>query len=88
MDTLVTSDPWHELLSTRYVCEVCLTRYFIPHRLCPACHRLGRIRPLVSMLLDLAHDDEDLRNMIAQGQSVLAPEMAENPENPKPEFEI
>ena len=72
MDTLTAHDRWHELLSTRYVCEVCLTRYFRPHHTCPACHRIGYIRPLVSMLLTVAHDDEDLRNMIAAGQMVEA----------------
>jgi hypothetical protein len=56
------------------VCEICLTRYFVPHHICPACHRIGHIRPLVSMLLSVAHDDEDLRNMIARGQMVTAEE--------------
>ncbi len=73
MDALTQQDRWHDLLTTRYVCEICLTRYFVSHDLCPACHRFGHVRPLVSMLMTIARDDEDLRNMIAQGQSVLRP---------------
>jgi len=66
-------DRWHELLSNRYVCEVCLTRYFSPHRRCLACHQFGRIRPLASMLLSIADDEAELREMILQGQTPLAP---------------
>ena len=41
------------------------------------------------MLLTLAQDDEDLRTMIAQGQSVLAPEMlADAVPHTAPEFQI
>jgi hypothetical protein len=85
MNTLVASDRWHDLLSTRFVCEACLTRYFSPRHKCPACQRIGYIRPLVAMLLTLAHDDQDLRSMIAQGQTVLDPEM---PNKAGPEFQI
>ena len=81
-------DQWHELLSTRYVCEICLTRYFSLRRKCPACHHIGYIRPLVSMLLTLAHDDEDLRSMIAQGQCVLAPDQHDEQPGAGPEFQI
>ena len=73
---------WHELLTTRYVCEICLTRYFVPHRRCPACNRFGHIRPLVSLLSTIAMDDEDLRRMIAQGQNIFAPEPPEPPQPP------
>lgn len=72
MENVTESQRWHELLTTRYVCEICLTRYFRPHHICPACHRIGYIRPLVSMLLTMARDDEDLRNLIAHGQRVEA----------------
>jgi hypothetical protein len=65
-------DPWHELLTTRYVCEICLTRYFSPRRRCAACNRFGHVRPLVSLLMTIAHDDEDLRQMIARGQMIEA----------------
>jgi hypothetical protein len=65
------SDRWHELLTTRYVCEICLTRFFVPYRRCPACDRFGHIRPLVSLLSTIAHDDEELRQMIAQGQTAV-----------------
>jgi hypothetical protein len=64
------SDAWHDLLTTRYVCEVCLTRYFTPRRRCPACNRFGHIRPLVSLLMTIARDDEDLRRIISQGQMI------------------
>ena len=74
MESTTNSERWHELLTTRYVCEICLTRYFVQHHICPACHRIGYIRPLVSMLLSVAHDDEDLRNMIARGQMVTPEE--------------
>ena len=70
MDTATHTDRWHELLTTRYVCEICLTRYFSPRRRCAACNRFGHVRPLVSLLMTIAHDDEDLRQMIAQGQRV------------------
>jgi hypothetical protein len=70
-EDLTTQERWHSLLTTRYVCEICLTRFFVPHDCCPACHRFGYIRPLVSMLMTIARDDEELRAMIAQGQSVL-----------------
>jgi hypothetical protein len=86
MTAITHSDRWHELLSTRFVCESCLTRYFVLHRCCPACHRFGTVRPLVSMLLSLAYDDEDLRTMIAQGQT-LAPQPKGEAESP-PDFEI
>ena len=65
---------WHEMLSTRYVCEVCLTRYFSPRRRCTACNRFGHVRPLVSLLMSIARDDEDLRQMIARGQMIGSPE--------------
>ena len=75
MESTTDSQRWHELLTTRYVCEICLTRFFVPYHLCPACHCIGHIRPLVSMHLSAAQDDEDWRNMITQGQRV-APEKA------------
>jgi hypothetical protein len=59
------------------------------HDLCPACHRFGQIRPLVSMLMSIARDNEDLRNMIAQGQTVFgeasaegSQETAQDPQDP------
>jgi hypothetical protein len=70
MESTTDSQRWHELLTTRCVCEICLTRFFVQHHMCPACHRIGHIRPLVSMLLSVAQDDEDLRNLIAHGQAV------------------
>jgi hypothetical protein len=89
MTALHSIDPWHELLSTRYVCEICLTRYFTPRCKCPACQRIGHVRPLVSMLLTLARDDEDLRSMIAQGQTVLVPDLPDNAaDKAAPEFQI
>ena len=67
-------DRWHELLSTRYVCEICLTRFFIPYRRCPACHRSGHIRPLLRSLMSVARNETELRNLIAQGQSLPTPD--------------
>ena len=65
-------DRWHDLLTSRFVCENCLTRFFVPYENCPACHRIGRIRPLVTMLQGIARNEEDLRRMIARGQQVRA----------------
>lgn len=62
------AERWHELLSTRYVCEACLTRYFMKYRKCKACGAVGRIRSLTASLLELADDDGELREMIANGQ--------------------
>jgi hypothetical protein len=62
------AERWHELLSTRYVCEACLTRYFMKYRKCKACGEVGRIRSLTASLLELADDDGELREMIANGQ--------------------
>ncbi len=70
MESTAESERWHDLLTTRYVCEICLTRFFVQHRCCPACHRFGYVRPLVSMLLTAAEDNEDLRKMMAAGQRV------------------
>jgi len=70
MESTTNSERWHELLTTRYVCEICLTRFFVQHHMCPACQRIGHVRPLVSMLLTMAQDNEDLRDMIVQGQTV------------------
>jgi hypothetical protein len=92
MYTVADIDPWHELLTSRYVCEICLTRYFSPHYCCPACHQFGRIRPLVSMLLDVADNEEELRTMIAQGQTFepppSPPEHAPPAEAPPADFDI
>ena len=77
METVTQEDRWHELFTSRYVCEICLTRYFGPRHRCLACNRFGHIRPLVSLLMTIAHDDEELRNMIAQGQNVLGQEPPE-----------
>jgi hypothetical protein len=64
---ITATERWHELLPTRYICEVCLTRFFQPHRKCPACQQIGYVRPLVSMLLTAARDDQELREMMARG---------------------
>jgi hypothetical protein len=62
------AERWHELLTTRFVCEACLTRYFMQYRKCKACGEVGRIRSLTVSLLDLADDEGELREMIANGQ--------------------
>lgn len=81
------TDRWHHLLTTRFVCEICLTRFFVLYRRCPACHRAGRIRPLKTALLSKAQSDEELRNMIAGGQMAAASNagagiMASAPQSP------
>ena len=59
-------DPWHDLLTTRYVCEICLTRYFKSYRCCPACHRFGRIR-VVNGLWGVGPEVQDV--VAAPGQT-------------------
>ena len=61
-------DRWHELLTHRYVCENCLTRYFMSYRRCKACGAIGRIHLLTVGLFDLADSEMELRNIIAHGQ--------------------
>jgi hypothetical protein len=58
-------DRWHELLTTRYVCEACFTRFFVPYDRCPACCRVGRIRPLASLFSTIARDQDELHQLIA-----------------------
>lgn len=62
---------YHELLTTRYVCEACLTRYFVPYHKCIACGEIGRIRVLANSLFELADNDQELRTMIAAGQQFV-----------------
>ena len=61
-------DAYHELLTTRYVCEACLTRYFVCYPKCAACGQLNRIVPLTMSLYPLARSDEEVREIIAAGQ--------------------
>ncbi len=70
---IVSIDAYHELLTSRYVCENCLTRYFVQHRQCAACKQFGRIRPLQTHLQKLADNDAELRKMIARGQYFVPP---------------
>jgi hypothetical protein len=70
----VVSEKYHTLLTSRFVCENCLTRYFTPHTRCPACLLWDRIRPLTEGLIEVANTDEELREIIARGQQVLLPE--------------
>jgi hypothetical protein len=70
---------WHEMLTSRYVCEACMTRYFMTYRKCKACGKVGRIRRLTTSLFELADNDAELREMIANGQRILFGELpAEN----------
>ena len=73
------SERWHTLLNSRYVCEICLTRFFVPYHACPACHQVGCIRPLVSGLSMYARNEQELRDMIARGQT-LPPVWPQEPE--------
>ena len=71
MKRLAQADRWHELLTTRYVCQICLTRFFVHYRRCPACHRVDCIRWLDPELISRAKDDGTLRALIArQGESM------------------
>ena len=70
-------DDYHELLTSRYVCEKCLTRYFVPHAKCLACGQRGTLRVLSNSLFSLADNDKELRHMIAGGQKFT-------PHNPTP----
>jgi hypothetical protein len=65
MDSLAQQDRWHELLTTRYVCDVCLTRFFVPYRRCPACRRFGQIRALPFKV------NEDWRRRMVMGRMGL-----------------
>ena len=70
---IVSIDAYHELLTSRYVCENCLTRYFVSYHQCAACKQFGRIRPLQQHLRLLADNDAELRKMIARGQFFVPP---------------
>ena len=70
---IVSIDAYHELLTSRYVCENCLTRYFVSYHQCAACKQFGRIRPLQQHLRLLADNDAELRKMIARGQYFVPP---------------
>ncbi len=72
----MVTEKYHNLLTSRFVCEACLTRYFSPHIRCPACLMWNRIRPLTEGLIEVANTDEELREIIARGQQVLLPEAA------------
>jgi len=61
-------DHYHRLLSTRYVCKVCLTRYFSPYGWCRACRQRDCIVALDPSLADRAQSDTQLRAMI-RGES-------------------
>jgi hypothetical protein len=79
-------DRWHDLLNSRYVCELCLTRFFVNYHTCPACHQIGYVRPLIAGLSGYARSDEELRQIISHGQTLpevwQAPleELEEDPE--------
>ena len=59
---------WHNLLTSRYVCEACTTRLYSAYPVCPACHKAGTIRPLYSSLRRFARSDDEYREMIMAGQ--------------------
>lgn len=64
-------DRWHDLLSNRFVCEVCLTRYFSRYHRCRACGAAGHIVPLGNFLSAYARTDQELRDLIAGGQRLI-----------------
>lgn len=72
-------DQWHGLLTNRYVCEGCLTRFFTRYDQCPACHRWGRVTALYPSLYAIAQNDEQLRDLIAGGQRVPTEIVAPSP---------
>jgi hypothetical protein len=67
---IVASDRWHKLLTTRYICQVCLTRYFQPYKRCPACRQIGHVRPLLSSTLQEARTDREWRELVVRGPRV------------------
>ena len=69
------TERWHLLLNSRYVCDICLTRFFIRHRRCPACHRFSSIHPLNPKLSRIARSEEQLRSMMAQSQTSKPPQI-------------
>jgi hypothetical protein len=64
-------DRWHDLLTNRFVCEVCLTRYFTRYRRCRACGSSQSIVPLGNFLSAYARTDQELRDLIARGQYLI-----------------
>ena len=62
-------DRYHRLLSTRYVCQICLTRYFTPYTWCRACRQRDCIIPLDPSLPDRATSDTQLRALIRNNSS-------------------
>ena len=64
---ILPRERWHRLLTTRYICQVCLTRYFRLRSKCPACRQIGSICRLDNKLLTLAHTDTELRQLLAKG---------------------
>lgn len=70
VETPPHADRWHTLLNSRYVCELCLTRFFVRYRTCPACHQIGYVRPLISGLSEYARSEEELRQIITRGQTL------------------
>jgi hypothetical protein len=60
------TDRWHSLLTSRYVCEFCLTRFFLHYRKCPACRRLNTIHPLLNTLFTVARNNGELRRMMSR----------------------
>ena len=82
-------DHWHELLSNRYVCEICMTRYFTPQRRCRACGLGDHVVPLGQFLNAYARNEQELREIIAAGQNILSIEeqqavglLPQDPPNP------
>ena len=86
--TTAMGDRWHELLSTRYVCEMCLTRYFVPYEFCKACRTEGRIVPLIKNIELWATDDEQLRDIIAHRRRPWEEAAAEVNSQPLATYEI
>ncbi len=66
------NDRWHLLLNSRYVCESCLTRFFIRHRRCPACHRFSSIKPLNPELSKTARSETQLRTLMSGSTPALS----------------
>lgn len=60
------SDRLHALLNSRYICQRCLTRFFVPYRRCPACHQFATIARLDETLRTLAKSEDELRTMLSR----------------------
>lgn len=66
----MSHDAYHTLLSNRFVCEACLTRFFKRYGRCPACDKIGQVHPLRNSLYIIARSHTELCDLISSGQNI------------------